>query len=142
MSEFYERLHELMVVKRISCAQLSASTNIPIAAIYSWLRAEHEPNAEYLLAAASLFGCSLDFLLGLSDNDAPIVRCRRLSAFPARLQEVMRERRITEYRLCKDTGLSRARFYDWKSGRRNPHVDNLLLICQYLDCSADALFYG
>ena len=130
MSEFYERLHELMVVKRISCAQLSASTNIPIAAIYSWL------------AAASLFGCSLDFLLGLSDNDAPIVRCRRLSAFPARLQEVMKERRITEYRLCKDTGLSRARFYDWKSGRRYPHVDNLLLICQYLDCSADALFYG
>ncbi len=53
-----------------------------------------------------------------------------------RLAEILRARRLTPYRLAKDTGLALSTVYRMAMGRRRPGVVNwstLERICDYLD---------
>lgn len=44
---------------------------------------------------------------------------------------LLEERKITSYRVAKDTGLSATVFSDWKSGKSKPKVDKLKILADY-----------
>lgn len=58
--------------------------------------------------------------------------------FIDRLQEVMKEKNITAYKLCKDLGYGTSTFTAWKQ-HKTPSIEKLTEIVQYLEVSADYL---
>lgn len=58
--------------------------------------------------------------------------------FIDRLQEVMKEKNITAYKLCKDLGYGTSTFTAWKQNK-TPSIEKLTEIVHYLEVSADYL---
>lgn len=54
-----------------------------------------------------------------------------------RIEELMNEKGITAYRLCKETGISNTSLHDWKCGRSKPKLDKLIILAKYFNVSID-----
>ncbi len=57
-----------------------------------------------------------------------------------RILRIMEERKITGYKLAKETGISESLFSKWReTPSSNVYSGNLVLIADYLECSVDYL---
>lgn len=59
---------EMLGKKNISAYRLSQETGITQGMISYWKNGERMPSAENLVTLADYFGCSVDYLLGRTDN--------------------------------------------------------------------------
>ncbi|MDE6102752.1 MAG: helix-turn-helix transcriptional regulator [Ruminococcus sp.] len=48
-------------------------------------------------------------------------------------------KKITPYRVAKETGISQGLMNEYKSGKKLPTLQNVTKIADYLDCSVDYL---
>lgn len=60
-------------------------------------------------------------------------------SFKELLAKELEIQRITPYKLAKDTGLSKQSISNYLNGKQQPTIDKFILICKYLDVSADYL---
>jgi len=63
-SAFLERLKDLMNDKDLNQSSLARSTGIPRRSIVNWFHGTLNPSLEYLVALATVFNCSVDYLIG------------------------------------------------------------------------------
>lgn len=47
------------------------------------------------------------------------------------------EKKITDYRVSEETGITKSTFSDWKSGRSKPKVDKLKILADYFGVSIE-----
>lgn len=59
--------------------------------------------------------------------------------FMERLVQIMEERKISAYKLSKETGIYQSTISQWKSGLQRPSLEAAEKIANYLDCSVDYL---
>lgn len=62
--------------------------------------------------------------------------------FSKNLDSYMNSLGITNYQMAKDTGVSDSLIGYWRSGKRKPTLDNLIVISNYLNVSLDFLVHG
>ena len=67
MSKFFERLKELRIEKGISQRKLAPLIGYTQTAISDWELGNKEPTTAALIACATFFGVTTDYLLGLED---------------------------------------------------------------------------
>ena len=67
MAEFMERIRTLRGYKLLTCAQLAVTFDKSESAIRMWESGKTKPDADTLIKIAEYFGCTTDYLLGLSD---------------------------------------------------------------------------
>lgn len=65
--EFKDRIRELRIQRKLTLSQLAAAMNKSEGAIRSWETGRAKPDADSLVKLSSFFGCTTDYLLGLSD---------------------------------------------------------------------------
>lgn len=53
--------------------------------------------------------------------------------------ELRNKKGVSDYRVSKDTGITKSTFTDWKSGRSNPKVDKLIILADYFGVTVDEL---
>jgi transcriptional regulator with XRE-family HTH domain len=133
-----ERIKELMFDHNKTVIDLSSDLNIEASLIYRCLRGEGLLQTVYLFKLADYFSCSLDFLLG-SEDEMYSISLLQYPPFGDRLVQIYNQKSLTEYRVMKDTNISRARLHDWRCNLRLPTPDNLIILAQYFDCSLDYL---
>lgn len=56
--------------------------------------------------------------------------------------ELRDEKGVSDYRVSKDTGITKSTFTDWKSGRSNPKADKLKILADYFGVTVDELLKG
>ena len=49
------------------------------------------------------------------------------------------ERGVTDYRVAKETGITKSTFTDWKNGRSEPKIDKLTKIARFFGVSVERL---
>lgn len=135
LSVFAERLNELMLENDLNATAVAKKLCVDKSAISRYLSAEIAPTMQNI---ADLFHCSLDFLLGVSDNNI-IKDFKQCPPFGERLEQVLKCKSKTKYALKKQTGISQSLLYYWTTGRFNPSIDNVVKIAEFLDCSVDYL---
>ena len=54
-----------------------------------------------------------------------------------RYSNLKNERGVTDYKVSKDTGITRSTFTDWRSGRSKPKVDKLRILADYFGVSIE-----
>ena len=59
--------------------------------------------------------------------------------FTERFRKMLQTRKITAYRIAKETGISQGLMAEYHRGEKVPAVNNLIKIADYLDCSVDYL---
>lgn len=47
--------------------------------------------------------------------------------------ELRDKKGVTDYRVSKDTGITRSTFTDWKNGRSSPKLEKLSLLAKYFE---------
>ena len=57
--------------------------------------------------------------------------------FAARLTELLNENKISKRELAIRIGVSATSVSDWSTGKIQPTVENVYLICEYFQVSAD-----
>lgn len=57
-------------------------------------------------------------------------------------ENLCKERGITAYRVCKETGLTTATLSNWKAGRYTPKTDKMKIIADYFGVTLEYLSTG
>ncbi len=65
---FKDIFSKLVQDKDLSLYKVSKETSIPKSIIYEWASGKREPVSEYLIKLADYLDCSVDYLLGRTDN--------------------------------------------------------------------------
>jgi transcriptional regulator with XRE-family HTH domain len=58
--------------------------------------------------------------------------------FIQRLEELMKDKKITEYRLTQELNLSKSAIWNWKQGSQ-PSADKVVLLADFFEVSTDYL---
>lgn len=56
-----------------------------------------------------------------------------------RLEKILKERGVSSYQVCKDTGIASSSFTDWRKKRSNPSYKKLKTLSDYLGVDVDYL---
>lgn len=62
--------------------------------------------------------------------------------FHTAFDSYMESHNISNYKMSKDTGISDSLISYWRSGKRKPTLENLIIISKYLGISIDNLING
>lgn len=133
---FAERLSELIFDGKIVARDLAKEIGIGKTTVYEYLSGTKMPTLANLIKLADRFDCSTDFLLGLEPERYELV-FKPCKPFCERFQEVLEHFHLSRYKLEQMTGIAESALYYWAKGLKTPSVENVLLVCETLDCRVD-----
>ncbi len=139
MATLSERLNELLIENGIAPKNFALVIGADLSALYCWLRGEYCPDFENLIKIADYFGCSLEYLTGRKAEESNFTAKSNRKSFANNLNEIMESAGVTEYRITKDTGLTRAMVHNWRSGNGYPKLASLIVLSDYLNVTLDRL---
>jgi len=140
LSKFGERLKELIYDNNLTVEKISEVLNGNVSTIYHWLsgKINYKPSVANLVTLADYFQCSLDFLIGLeNENYLPNPKSRPL--FAKWFRYAIESKGFTLYSLSRATQIGTKSFYKWINDESEPNLDSLLRISEALDCTLDYL---
>lgn len=136
MNEFQERLQELLIQNDLSRLSLSKKLSISSTTINDYFNKSLYPQIDIALKMANYFNCSLDFLLGLSDEYQNNIKNDK--SFIETFDELKNSKNIPIAKIMKELKMSEYNYYRWKNGLF-PRTYNLIDIAKYFNISVDYL---
>jgi len=137
ITNFGERLNELIFDKNITPEFLAELIGVNIATVYRWKNNDTDISLNNLLKLANCFNCSIDFLLGRSDETTKY-NLKTLEPFSKRLREVMKTKNISTYKLRQISKYDGKYFQKWDRGAE-PISATLIELANIFDCTIDYL---
>jgi len=137
MSNFKERLNDLMVEEQIKSDQLGKAIGVSGQTIRAWCDDCQSILLSNIIKLADYFHCSIDYLVGISDSTAEFTS-KQYPPFYDRLRHVMEEKGKTRYSMTKESKIKDSYFTTWKSGS-DPHILSVIEVAKYLDVTIDYL---
>jgi hypothetical protein len=136
LSKFAETLGDLMFEQKIDGKTLAARIGVEGSTVTRYLRTDRAPTVENLLLLADYFQCSTDFLLGreAENHTHTFPAC---PPFSVQIGRVLQHFGCSFYRLSVEAKIHQSSVYDWKSGKREPTLDNIVKIAEFFDCTVD-----
>lgn len=138
MSNFVERLNELMTDEGLKQFDLSRKTGIKHSTLSGLVSGKHTPNYKSLIKIMTFFDCSADYLLGLDEIHTE-EKLFVPQEFSTRLRAVLKEKGVSGEKLKRDLSLSGSVLFKWLSGKAQPSAHSLTALAKYFDCSIDYL---
>lgn len=145
LSDFSNRLNELMVMENLSRRALSSKTGLQRKSILNWLSGKNYPRYDALINLADYFMISIDYLLCLSSaNYGEFKKSEKLnestaSTFIERLNTYMTANNMTKYRLAKNLGLGQTTVERWFKYGSMPETEVIIRIAGLMKESVDYL---
>lgn len=139
MNEFQERLQELLIENDLSRLQLSKRIGISFETLNGYFNRNFYPEISVAVKIAKYFDCSLDYLLGLSEE---IVNHERNNlSFIETLKKLLKDKHLSPEKLMHSLKMSESNYYRWQRGESKPAMTSLIAIAKYFDVSVDYLVY-
>ncbi len=138
INTFIERLSELIEDRGINRHKLTKATGCDNSTIANWFSGKFFPRYSSLVVLADYFKCSVDFLLGLTDNDN-FCLSKNPSSFRERFKLCLEQNQLTEYRVAKLCGIEQATISKWLIHGRMPDTDKLIKLANIFNCSIEYL---
>lgn len=139
---FARRLNDLMVSDDISCRELCKQACIQRKSLYSWLSGRYYPRYDALIRLADYFKVSINFLLGISDDEYSPERCAIEEVpkqFRSKLFAYMEEKSLTKYALAKKISIGQSTLARWFECNSFPDTSLLIRISKVTGLSVDFL---
>ncbi len=136
LSKFAETLDSLMFEQKITATQLAAAIDLDLATISRALRAQFTPSVNTLLKLADYFNCTTDYLLGREPENYVTI----FQPCPPFSEQLIRLKKRFDCPWChfyKIAHISASRFYEWKSGSREPTLNGIIALADGFDVTVD-----
>ena len=104
-------------------------------AVSQWERGATLPSSQMLLKLSELYGESVDYLLGRTEERSP----RSLTWSMNRLKELRKDRKETQEDIANMLGVDRTTYSKYESGASEPSFEILLKLSQIFNVSTDYL---
>ena len=135
MSNFRERLEDLLLEHDMSKNQLSKIIGVRPDTIYGYYRKNLLPEIHIAKHISEYFECSLDYLFGLSEqiknND------KNDLSFPETIKKLIKENHKSIEKTMKELNISDRTYYRWQSGESKPLTSVIITLAKYFDVSVD-----
>ena len=106
MSSFKNRLNELLKEHNLNEKTLAEILQIKnLSTIYNWTSGNFMPKIDIIAKLSNTFSCSIDYLLGLNDNN-DILPPKECPPFHIQLEKILKDKNLTKYTLRKHNILS------------------------------------
>ena len=138
MSNFVEKLKEMMADENLTQIELSKRTGIIHTTLSGLLSGKHTPNYKSFVNIMLYFDCSADYLLGLTEIHTE-EKLYMPVAFNQNLRKILGEKEISQEKLKRDLSISGSVLFKWLKGRAQPSMHSLIELARYFDCSVDYL---
>ena len=143
ITEFTKRFNECIAESGKSHAEIAELLHINVHDIIRWASGKNRylPSVEKLLLFANFFGCTVDFLIGLSEEDKTDFVLIEEPKIAGRFKKIVYEERgFTFAKLSKETWIRNTTlFYNWNSGKAKPQIENLTKVARVLEITVDYL---
>ena len=136
LSNFAERLDELLFDNKFSVSDLSKKLNLDTSTIYKYLNAKKLPSVETAIKLANLFNCSIEYLLAKTEAHQEQVFYNP-PLFCEHLKFLLNHFNKTQYNLVKYGKFSQSALQHWLKGTFIPSLDNIEKLARFFDCSMD-----
>lgn len=137
LSNFSERLFDLMQEKGIKSEQLSKEIGISGSIIRRWCKNDPNILLGNMLKVADFFQCSLDFLAGRTEHKLDFMP-KSCPPFNKRFRYVLEKCGVSTYELRNNTKIQGLHIHKWDNGS-DPKLSSLLEIADYLKITLDYL---
>ena len=139
LSNFKERLSELLFDAHLNPPAFAKLMNCGSNTITRYLQGNTLPSLTMAVRMADYFNCSVDYLLGTS-NEENKKKYKPCLPFSKRLPELCKALNITKYQLRTDTSLHDNAIYSWQNGKTMPSIESIAKIAETYNCSIDFIF--
>ena len=136
MSNLSERLADLLNDSGLNIKTLAQNLGINATCITHYLQGKRMPTVKSLIKIADYFNCSTDYLLGL-ESENPNLTFKQCPPFSEQIDAIKKHFNCKDSSFYKDTDISKSRYLDWKSGKRQPTLDNVIKIADIFECRLD-----
>lgn len=135
-NEFQERLQDLLIEKSMSRLQLAKKINANPETINGYFNDNLYPEIKIAKRIADTFDCSLDYLLGVSENFNN--KDKNNLSFIDTVKKLLKENHKSVEKAMKEMNINESTYYRWQTGSV-PHTSVLITLANYFDVSVDYL---
>lgn len=135
--KFHEILKFLCEDRGLTLKELSKESKIALPTLYALFERNRLPSFQVCVKLCNFFDCSIDFVLGLSqDYKKNVVYCT--DNFVKNYGKILKNKNLSHHKVCKDTKLDESRYFDWQKGKL-PYLSTLITLANYFKISVDEL---
>jgi len=136
-SNFSERLKELLFENELTAEQLASKVEVSRTTVYRWMRKSLQIKRSNLITVANFFSCTIEFLIGRSDDDTKI-KPKDCPSLTIQVRKIMAEQNMTTYQFEKAGKFKCSYFNDWDKGYE-PSLQTLIDLADFFCCTIDYL---
>lgn len=136
LTNFAERLKELMDEKDLSVNDISEKINLDDSTIYKYLNCKKFPSVETAIKLAETFQCSVEYLLGRTDNGNER-KLKKRPPFTKQLKFLLEHFEKTKYALYTYGKVRQFAVQNWAKGIYEPNLDSVIKMADYFECTVD-----
>jgi len=137
MNSFGNVLSELMVEENTTSKTLAEKISVSEATVSTWKSNTHGIQLSHLVALCKHFGCSLEYLVGRTEQDIKPTKFE-IKNFGTLVRQMMKTKGISTYKMRKETQYGSRYFERWDKGA-DPKLSTLIELGNYFNCSLDDL---
>jgi len=138
LSNFSERLSELLFDARINAQKLGEKTGIGYTTVNHYINKRYLPTLENAVKIADFFKVTCDYLLGLTQSsDASTFKA--CPPFGDSFLKVCKQKGVSRYKIHGDLKIAESAMRYWVQGKTVPSIESVIKIAAYLNCSVDYL---
>lgn len=136
LSKFKENINFLMSDKELTGDELASAIGVSAPMLSRYKNGVHAPSVDFLIKTADYFNCSVDYLLGLEEENGALTfkKCppinEQMSSLPERFN-------MSSYAFCRAVKIAESGFYEWKNGNSIPTIHSIVKIAKHFDCRVD-----
>ena len=136
LSKLSDTLNELKDLRGFTEQSLADGSGIPVSCISQYMSGKQAPYLDSLIKLADFLHCSIDYLLGQSDDGSEKLY-KVCPPFSKRLEELRKKKGFTSMQIYNAEGISKSSYYEWRRGKSLPTLENLVNLAKVFDCSID-----
>ena len=138
LNVFIETLQEKMTDRNLNKVQLSRELGLDHSSVNSWFNKEFYPRIVNLIRIADLFGCSIDYLFGLSDVES-FKPSKTPSDFLMRFDKLQVQNKVNDNRVATYCKIGSSAVAKWRRFKRYPETTAILKLVELFNCSIEYL---
>ena len=139
LSNLSKRLDELIKERDKTITQFGSEIGCSGTAVSRYIQGKSYPTVDIAVRMADYFKCSVDFLLGIKDEEFDNYEFKTCPPFGERLIEICKEKQISRYKLQQLTDIPESVMRYWVRGKTKPSLVNVVKIAEKLKISVDYL---
>ena len=138
MIRLAERMQQLRKEKKMTQKDMAEFLGIQTRTYQYYEGGGRQPDLETIVVLADLFGVTVDYIVGHSDERENPVKKKKYS-FQERLKFLRTAQRISQKEMGEYLGISTRAYQYYESGERYPDFEGLLALADYFQVSIDYL---